>query len=267
MTPEDDDLDADLRALFAEARLSVPVGENAVAAVASVVAGARRRRRRRGTLLATCGALGVTAVLLAGGLLVGHMLPPNRTEVGNPPGLATSSYSTATPQKTGPRPAPEVVNLPPNAPTVLGPTGYGAIQLGMTAEQVLATQLVNTPTSQTAGCAGYTYVPPTRGRSSAAAASAAAPAEGQRTSLYVYLSARAPAGVRLIVVPSGVITPEGIGVGSPVAMLRATYRDLPAQTNSGQLVPVPGHPGLSYRFTIDNGTVSSVGLGLTGEMC
>ena len=62
MKPEDDDLDADLRALFADQRMSVPVGEDTVA---SVVAGANRRRRRRGMIMATGGALGVAAVLAA----------------------------------------------------------------------------------------------------------------------------------------------------------------------------------------------------------
>ena len=256
MTPDDDDLDADLRALFADARLTVPVGEDAVA---SVVAGAKRRRRRRTTLLATGGALGVAVVLLAGGLFAGHALPPRQTQTATQPGLPTASYAT-TPDQTGARPAPEAV-LPPNAPTVLGPTGYGDITMGLTARQVLDTHLVNTQAGGGGGCTGYTYVAPTGSRPSAAAVAA------DEKSLYVYLSARASAGVQVIVAPSGVRTPEGIGEGSSVAALRATYRNLPTQKDSVQLVPVPGHPGLSYRFTIDNDTVSSIGLGLTDQVC
>ncbi|HEY4455454.1 MAG TPA: hypothetical protein VGN81_14180 [Pseudonocardiaceae bacterium] len=258
MTP-DDDMDADLRALFADQRLSVPVGEDAVA---SVVAGAKRRRRRRTTLMATGGALGVAVVLLAGGLFAGHVLPPNQTQTANPSGLPITSSTGPIPDQTGPQPAPEVVGMPPDAPDVLGPTGYGDIRMGMTAKQVQDTHLVNTPTTGVIGCTGYTYVPPTQSRPSAAAAAA-----GESKSIYVYLSGRAPAGVQVIIAPSGVRTPDGIGVGSSVASLRATYRNLPAQKDSVQLVPVPGHQGLSYRFTITDDTVSSVGLGLTDQTC
>ncbi|HEY2695546.1 MAG TPA: hypothetical protein VGJ45_08765 [Pseudonocardiaceae bacterium] len=260
MTPDDDDMDADLRALFADQRLSVPVGEDAVA---SVVAGAKRRRRRRTTLMATGGALGVAVVLLAGGLFAGHVLPPNHTQTANPTGLPISGSPSPPPDRNSPRPVgPEVVGMPPNAPTVLGPTGYGDITMGLTAKQVTDTHLVNTALSGNVGCTGYTYVAPTQSRPSAAAAAA-----GESKSLYVYLSGRAAAGVQLIIAPPGVTTPDGIGVGSSVASLHATYRNLPAQKDSVQLVPVSGHQGLSYRFAIDNNTVSSVGLGLTDQTC
>ena len=256
MTPEDDDLDAGLRALFADQRLNVPAGE---AAVHAVVAGAKRRRRRRTAVLATGGALGVAVVLLAGGLFAGHVLPPKENQAANPPGLSTAR---PTPDQTGPRPAPQPSVMPPNSPTVLGPTGYGAIAIGMAAKQVLGTGLVNTPVSGSAGCTGYTYRAAEQSRTSAAAV---APVQGK--SLFVYLNTREPSVVQAIVAPTGVSTPEGIGVGSPVASIRATYQDPGPQQGNVLPVPVPGRLGLSYWFTIDNDTVTSVALALTDATC
>jgi hypothetical protein len=260
MTPEDDDIDADLRKLFADQRLNVPVGDHAVH---SVVAGAKRRRRRRTAVLATGGALGVAAVLLAGGLFAGHVLPPNRTQAANPSGLATSSYLTPTPDQTGPQPAPAsgVLNMPEGAPTVIGPTGYGEITMGLTAKQVQGTGLVNTQTSEMAGCAAYTYVPPRQSRPAVSSTQSTA------KPVYVYLSTRAPSGVQMIVAPTGVTTPQGIGVGSPLASIRVTYSNVATQKDNVLPVPVPGQPGLSYFFTIEKDTVSSIALGENNAIC
>jgi hypothetical protein len=255
MTPDDDDLAADLRALFAEQGLSVPVGEDAVA---SVVAGAKRRRRRRTTLLATGGALGVAVVVLAGGLFAGHVLPLGQVQTGRQPGLTTSIDQTTSPEETGPRPAPP--SLPANAPTVLGPTGYGALTIGMTGKQVMATGLVNTQEPAVAGCSVYTYLAPTQSRPSAVASSG--------ESIKVYLSQRAQQGVQEIIAPPGVLTPDGVGVGSSASAIRADYPNLSARKGNVQLAPVPGEPGLSYRFTLDGqDTVVSIGLGRTDEVC
>lgn len=260
MTPEDDDLAADLRALFADQGLAVPVGEDAVA---SVVAGAKRRRRRRTTLLAAGGALGVAAVLLAGGLVAGHALPPGQVQTGTQPGqpgLPTLSSQPSTPEQIGPRPAAPSVGLPANAPTVLGPTGYGDLSIGMTGKQAMGTGLVNTQDSAVAGCSVYTYLAPTRSRPSAIAAGG--------ESIKVYISPRAPLGVQEIIAPPGVLTPEGVGVGSQASMIRADYPNLPARKGNVQLAPVPGQLGLSYRFTVDSqDTVVSIGLGRTDEAC
>jgi hypothetical protein len=125
----------------------------------------------------------------------------------------------------------------------------------------LATKLVDTTVSAVGGCADYTYIGPTGSRASAAAT------EQGNKAVQVYLSPRAEQGVQEIIAPPGVTTPEGIGVGSSVSEIRAMYANLPAQQDKVQLVPVPDHPGLSYRFTIDKDTVSTVGLGLTDELC
>ncbi|HEX4225994.1 MAG TPA: hypothetical protein VHZ97_26755 [Pseudonocardiaceae bacterium] len=265
MKPEDsddanneDDIDADLRALFADQRLCVPVGDDAVS---SVVAGASRRRRRRTVVLATSGALGVAAVLLAGGLFAGQVFRPGQVQTAHQPSLPTTGYLTITSappatsaQRAGPE--PEV-----STPTVLGPTGYGPITMGLSKSQLLDTKLVDTTVSAVGGCADYTYVGPTLSRPSAAAT------EQGNKSIHVYLSPRAPQGVQEIIAPPGVTTPEGIGVGSSVSQLRAMYAKLPAQQGDLLLVPVPDHPELSYRFTLDKDTVTTIGLGLANEIC
>lgn len=264
MKPEDDDandannddIDADLRALFADQRLSVPLGDDAVS---SVVAGANRRRRRRTAILATSGALGVAAVLLAGGLFAGQALRPGPVRTAHQPDLPTSSYLTTTSAPTSAQQAGPVPAV--NAPMVLGPTGYGPITMGMTKSQLLATKLVDSTVSAVGGCADYTYIGPTTSRPSAAAT------EQGNKSVHVYLSPRAPQGVQEIIAPPGVTTPEGIGIGSSVSEIRAMYANLPAQQDKVQLVPVPDQPGLSYRFTIDKDTVTTIGLGLTNEIC
>ncbi|HEY4019101.1 MAG TPA: hypothetical protein VGM75_10465 [Pseudonocardiaceae bacterium] len=259
MKPDDDDIDAELRALFADQRLSVPVGEDAVN---SVVTGANRRRRRRTVVLATSGALGVTAVLLAGGLFAGQVIRPGQVQTAHQPGLATSSYQTTAPapsspsvQQTGPEPEA-------SAPKVIGPTSYGAITIGMTATQVLATKLVNKQASAVGGCEVFTYMGPTASRPSAAATGV-----GNTRSVNVYLSPRAPLGVQEIIAPPGATTPEGIGVGSSGSEIRAMYANVPAQKGNAQFVPIPGHPELSYRFTLYADTVTVVSLGLTNGIC
>lgn len=245
MKPEDDDLDADLRALFADQRLSVPAGEDAVS---SVVAGARRRRRRRTAVMATGGALGVAAVLLAGGLFAGHVIRPGSVQTAHQPGLTTSRYQTSTPDQ--PSTAPQL--------GVIGPDGYGDLALSMTAQQALATKLVDSPGRTVNGCTAYSYAGPAPARPSATSA--------QARSLYVYVSVRG--GVQAIVAPPGVTTPEGIGPGSSSTALKTAYPKGATQKGELVLVPVPDHPGVDYRFTVDGqGTVATVGLSLTSQTC
>lgn len=254
MKPEEnnDDIDADLRALFADQRLSVPVGADVVS---SVVAGANRRRRRRTVVLATSGALGVAAVLLAGGLFAGHVIRPDQVRTATPTGLATSSYPSPAPEQSVAGPAPQ--------PTVIGPTGFGGLTIGMSVQQVLATGLVNTKIPNQGGCTAYTYQTRTR---PSPATGVSVTSDGKL--VFVYLSPRASAGVQEIIAPSNATTPEGIGVGSPVTAIRARYGNAATQKGSLVLVPVPGHTGLSYQFTVDDeDTVSTVGLGVTGETC
>ncbi|HEV3357117.1 MAG TPA: hypothetical protein VG247_09995 [Pseudonocardiaceae bacterium] len=244
MTSEDDDLDADLRALFADQRLSVAPGEDAVS---SVLAGAKRRRRRRTAVLATGGALGVAAVLLAGGLIAGHAIRPGQVQSANPSGLPTSSYQTL-----APTPAP--------AAAVLGPDGYGDLTLGMSAQQALATELVTNRVRTVKDCTIYDDTRP--------APSGPAPTAQVNKSLYIYVSGSAPTGVQVIVAPAGVTTPEGIGVGSSSAAVKSTYPTGSSQRGGLVVVAVPGHTDADYRFTVDSqGTVTTVGLSVARQHC
>ncbi len=244
MTGEDDDLDADLRALFADRRLSIAPEQDAVS---SVLAGAKRRRRRRTAVLATGGALGVAGVLLAGGLVAGHAIRPDQVQSANPSGLPTTSNQTLTPA-----PAPSAA--------VIGPDGYGDLTLGMSAQQALATKLVDNQVRTVKDCTIYDDTRP-------APSGPGAPAQVIR-SLYIYVSSAAPAGVEVIVAPAGVTTPEGIGVGSSSAAVKTTYPTGSSQRGGLVVVAVPGHAGLDYRFTVDGqGTVTTVGLSMTRQHC
>ena len=76
---EGSDLDDELRRLFSDDRLTLPVAEGAAGAV---VAGARKRRRHRMAVAAAGGVLAVTGLVFAGAALTG---------IGRPLGTVTAA--------------------------------------------------------------------------------------------------------------------------------------------------------------------------------
>ncbi|GAA4411061.1 hypothetical protein GCM10023148_03140 [Actinokineospora soli] len=123
-------IDDDLRRLFTDDRLDVPVHAGATAAV---VAGARRRRRRTATL-GTGGAL-ATALVIAGGVALGGG--------GTPPVPPASPPTSA-------------VSTPKPAAPILGPYGFQGLKLGMPyAEAVETGLLVAGSPPGPEGCSGY----------------------------------------------------------------------------------------------------------------
>ncbi|HEX3785172.1 MAG TPA: hypothetical protein VHX38_36405 [Pseudonocardiaceae bacterium] len=258
---DDDDVAADLRAMFADERLTLPVGQDAVS---SVVAGAGRRRRRRTVAMATGGALGVAAVLLAGGLVAGHLVPGNTAQTAGPGGgLATTSLARTTapgPDQAGPVPSDQGGG-PGSRPAVLGPDGYGSLTLGMSLPRALATKMINARTRTINGCYDYQYT----------AAQASRPAVSGEPGPYdVYISTREqPTGIQAISAPSGVTTPEGIGVGSTAEEIRADYPNATAIPREGVIViGVPTNSQAQYRFLVDaKDTVTAVYLTVTGSTC
>jgi cytoskeletal protein RodZ len=245
--PDDEDLEDELKRLFADERLDVQV---AVDAEKTVVAGARRRRRRRVALVSAAGV--VAAVVVATGTIV-LARSPEHTEAADNPTLPITSTSSSTvvsdgpsssaePPSTSPQPPPSataessktsgkpptsvtskattVPSAPQVASTVLNANGYGPFRFGMNQAQVEAAgQVIPTPSPNS--CVAYTT-------------------SGGGVHMYVSKTS----GLAQVQVSSGVRTPEGIGLGSTEDDVKAKYPGY----RDGQ-VAVPGNTAATYLFT------------------
>ena len=135
---------------------------------------------------------------------------------------------------------------------VLGPNGLGTLRLGMTKPQALASGEVAGVSPAESQCDAYKLV-----------GAPASVTDG-------YLSHAL--GIALIVPPAGVRTPEGIGIGSPIAdVVRAypgTVYNSSTRQNLGPRVLVPGNPNAYYRFP-DGGTgkVTRISIELKNQDC
>jgi hypothetical protein len=123
---------------------------------------------------------------------------------------------------------------PSTAPAlVLGPDGFGELELGMDPDQAVATGVVAPFEPGSAGCAAST------------ALSGAPADEG-----LVYVSPSL--GVAAIEAYPGVETPEGIGIGDPLSAVDAAY---PGWDYSADLLrgwaDVPGNDEAYYRIAVD----------------
>ncbi|MCT2586622.1 hypothetical protein [Actinophytocola gossypii] len=216
------DLNDELRQLFADERLDIPVRPGAEA---TIVAGARRIRRNR-RLAVTAGAVAV-AVLVSGGVALAthstnRSLPPAETTADAPIVTPTTSTATTTsrppatstsavtshssppsvesdPPPTGEKKERERKDVPPSlTDAVLTHTGYGPFELGMSGDDALATDLLTLEWGEF-DCSRYLI-------------------RGGGT---VVVSEKF--GVVSLRVPERVRTPEGIGAGDTVGEVRATY--------------------------------------------
>lgn len=271
------DLDAELRRLFGDDRLSVPV---ATGAGDAVVSGARRRRRNRLAMAAGSGVLAATAIVFAGVALAGLGHPNAITPAG--PGLSTTvGIDTTTPTSDTPRPTS--VTQDPVAglkPLILGPYGLGALRLGMSQQMAIQTRaLMAQIETRTSDCRVYngryvvgkstaTSAPPAQTLTlpvspevtgSAKPPQGAVPittdpavaASGMKNVAEVVLSTRA--GVVEFLAAPGMITPEGVGIGSNVKQLLASYPKSDISLKPGPVtIPVPDNPGAYYVFTMDS---------------
>jgi hypothetical protein len=247
------ELDRQLRALFADDRLDLPVAPDAVR---SVVSGARRRRVRRQAMVASGGAAAVAAVVLGGIVLAGGFGRHPATQATQPgltisataadisdtadTSVSTTQASTAgspsrestgateprttTTQPTTTTPPPSVTTTEPGPPAswpkTIGPNGYGLLRLGMTEQQALTTGYLAQDDRHPGDCAYYEHF---NGMSDYADASFGS------------------AGLVQIAPPEriGVQTPEGVGVGSTLGQLRAAYPQLTG-SDSQYETPAPG---------------------------
>jgi hypothetical protein len=126
------DLDDELRRLFHDQRLDIPVRPGADVAV---VTGARRVRRRR-IALASAGSTFAVAALVAGGIALSGL------------GGASSMPPAGPPVVT------QTVTVEPNAPAS-GSVGYGMIKLGMSEEEAVATGFLTRGPDDALGCHTY----------------------------------------------------------------------------------------------------------------
>lgn len=258
--PDVPDLDAELRRLFADDRLTLPVGRDTEA---RVIAGVQRRKRRRRALATTGGVLAMATVVLAGAVLSGLVHPTRHiSTAAGPPVLSTTVPATTT-VPTASSVAPTVEEQ--DSLDVLGPAGVGKLSLGMSWQAAMASGLLRQSGPVTsAGCLRYTVIVEQYSDSPTAAASVTPPWP-EKTQIVVNVRDDI---VQLITSPL-LHTPEGIGVGSSREDLKDAYPDLTLPTRGGTtLAPVDGNPMAVYVFDLSgSGTVMSLSLRMAKSDC
>jgi hypothetical protein len=261
------DLDDELRRLFADDRLAVPVADGAEHAV---VAGARRRRKHRMAVAAAGGVLAVTGLLFAGVALTGVGRPGGTVSAAAP---VLSATLTTSPDPT----------TPAQVPDQLGPYGTEGIVLGMSLGETLQAKrhgdvvmtgpltksgaLAQADAERTGKCLVYQVISPYRYGASAVPTTRETPAppgtdvEQKPVTFTVLVSLRG--GVFEVGGATVLRTPEGLGVGSTVKDVVGTYGPpLKKQTDADSVVVgVPDNTDADYVFDLsDDGLVTAVWL-------
>jgi hypothetical protein len=142
---------------------------------------------------------------------------------------------------------------------VLGPTGLGALKLGMTSKKATATGLIvawnGTPG---AGCGLRSHLEAAHGVGDG----------NDGTVLY-----SGDTGVEVIDAYPGISTPEGIHLGSTKAQMLKAYPDwVNAETANPHAdgrggAGVPGNADATYRIVTENGKVVELTLQYTNQNC
>jgi hypothetical protein len=168
-------------------------------------------------------------------------------------GSASGSTATSSPS-TPPTTAGAAATTPaPPSPTVpvLGPDGFGALKLGMTRDQAVASGAV----------APFEFDSDNVTCAPSAALSSAPAGEGT-----VFVSGNL--GVAAIEAYPGVQTPEGIAIGTPEATVHQTY---PGWDFSDHLMrgwaKVPGNDAAYYRIALEDGAVRELTLQFVNQDC
>jgi hypothetical protein len=139
-----------------------------------------------------------------------------------------------------------------NTSQVLGPDGYGDLKLGMTAAEVDATGLATLQPYADPGAACQTMS--IAGWGQTVNPTISGDVHGFVSKLH---------GLAIIYAQPGMHTPEGIGVGSTVAEVKAAYGDL---TGSDAYNTTPVN-GISYFFLTDGAKVTAFQIELADEDC
>lgn len=273
------DLDDELRKLFADDRLDVPVRPEADRAV---VSGARRARRRRAGVVFSGGMLTVATMVVAGtafgvggdapahaplaaaessGLTTTTTPPPSSTTaviertmtLAPPPATSTEPTHTTPPTTTTASAAPPTKAKPPTNPLAFGPTTVGPLRLGISVDDAVATGLIqpNAVPADAAGCQGYDWT-------------------GQPGAPSHYSLLFSPRyGLVRIGGRADAETPEGIYAGSAADDVRAVYPDQakPHMGRNEWVTPVPGNPGANYWLVLSKNVVTDVRLELAVQDC
>lgn len=182
-------------------------------------------------------------------------------------GLALSGCVVPTPAPT-PTTPPTSASTPspsPSAPLFLGATGYGPLTLGMTKKQARDTGLV-TDVAGTKGSCGA----PDGDISDGHLTGAPTPTDAVVGTLFFSENS----DTLIAIYAYGTITtPEGIGLGSTVAELKAAYPStltLPDEndvSNDGRgYVELPGGKA-SYRLSVLDGKVAELSLDSVDQDC
>jgi hypothetical protein len=259
------DLDQELRRLFSDDRLSVPVAEGAAGAV---VAGARRRRRHRMALAAAGGVLAVTGLVFAGVGLTGIGRPATGPVTAAGPVLSATLTATSAP------PAPTQAQ----ADDVLGPYGAEGLRLGMTSVEARkrGVPIMSNGSSKFEKCQTITMMAPSVPAISPGSTNSAPVAVLKTTTVSPTVTANRPpvaqSGTTTVdrPIPVSVVTslqnglvvqiggatslrtPEGLGVGSSVKAIVQVYRNVVRPYNGKEIVVVvPQNPSANYLFVLD----------------
>lgn len=143
-----------------------------------------------------------------------------------------------------------VGGTPALADTALGPFGYGKVKLGMSFKKAKATgKVILKQGDRDSTCSGWDLKAfPT----------------GKR-SVGMYLSKKR--GVAVIFAVKGMMTPEGIGIGSTMKQVRKAYPKVRNHFGLNPYVSVPGNSKAYYTFFADKGRLEGLSLALDYQDC